>query len=163
MVAPKDIMEFANRFGLASQLFQSLLDKRLAPMGLTSAQLSVLSHLARRGSAQRVTDIAKTVQVGQPAVTKMLAKFETAGWITLVASAYDKRSRAAQITPKGGEHLVSVQKSLLPELGPYLMGWDKARLSQFTEDLFEFAGFLDGLGTLDEPSGKSLSNTKNEG
>ncbi len=163
MVEPKDIMDFANRFGLASQLFQSLLDRRLAPMGLTSAQLSVLSHLARRRSPQRVTDIAKTVQVGQPAVTKMLAKFETAGWIKMIASDTDKRSKVAQITPKGGEHLVSVQKSLLPELGPYLMGWDDAKLKQFTENLFEFASFLDGLGDLDDPNRKSLSNKKNEG
>ncbi|MEE2944157.1 MAG: MarR family transcriptional regulator [Pseudomonadota bacterium] len=160
MIEPKDIMEFANRFGLASQLFQSVLERRLGPMGLTPPQLSVLSHLARKGSPLRITDIANDVQVGQPAVTKMVAKFAANGWVVMQSKVSDRRSKVAQITEAGGQHLVDVQRALLPEIGPYLMGWDREDLEGFTKNLMQFARFLDQLGDLDDPSEKGISNKK---
>lgn len=145
-----DIIEVMTRFSIASQLYQSRSETRLAPMGLTLSQLSVLTHLARRQAACRVTDIARAVEVGQPAVTKMLKKFEREGWIEPVHSDHDKRSKSVVITPRGGAHVLEVQKTLMPELGAFFAQWAPQDIAQFTDHLTRFGAFLDQNRLLDD-------------
>jgi DNA-binding MarR family transcriptional regulator len=148
------VIELLTQFGIASQLYSTAMDKRLARHGLTLPQLSVLSHLARVGhggqTPLRVTQIAQAVEVNQPAVTKMLAKFEGAGWVRFQNAPSDRRSRAALITPQGLAHLQHVRQGLFPELGMFLAEWDQKDRSQMTLFLRRLAGFLDGQRTLDD-------------
>jgi DNA-binding MarR family transcriptional regulator len=138
------VMEFALRMGIASSQFQAVMEQRLAPHDLTPQQLNVLSHVARHGPC-RVTDIARVVQVKQPAVTKMLAKFERSGWITNVDDPKDRRSRAARLTPQGGAHLMQVQRGLIPELPGFVLGQNADDIRHFTKMLQAFSAFLDDL------------------
>lgn len=139
-----DVMEFALRMGIATAQFQTLMEQRLAPFDLTPQQLAVLSHVARHGPC-RVTDIARVVQVKQPAVTKMLAKFERCSWIAYVDDPKDRRSRAARLTPQGGAHLMQVQRGLIPELPSFVLGQDPTDMRQFTNMLKTFSTFLDDV------------------
>lgn len=149
-----EVTELLTRFGIAAQLFQTEMEKRLAPFGLTLAQLSVLSHLARRqgegAPPQRVTQIARAVEVQQPAVTKMVAKFEGAGWVALIADPEDRRAKAVRITPQGLQHLGQLRRGLFPELGQWLAGWPAAQRARFTEDLRAFGGFFEAARNLDD-------------
>ncbi|SPF81011.1 MarR family winged helix-turn-helix transcriptional regulator [Pseudoprimorskyibacter insulae] len=145
-----NVMAALTRFGIASDLFQSAMQVRLADHGLTTAQLSVLSHLARRSEPQRVTDIAQAVGVGQPAVTKMMVKFEGAGWVHMVADAQDRRTRRAEATDQGRAFLMQVQRGLFPELGAFLAGWSPEDLQAFTEGLTRFGQFLDSNRRVDD-------------
>ena len=138
------VMEFALRMGIASSQFQTVMEQRLAPHDLTPQQLNVLSHVARHGPC-RVTDIARVVQVKQPAVTKMLAKFERSGWIAFVDDPKDRRSRAARLTPQGGAHLMQVQRGLIPELPDFVLGQTPDDIRHFTTMLQAFSTFLDDL------------------
>ncbi len=146
-----EVIECLTRFGIASQLFQSFLETRLAPHGLTPAQLNVLSHIARARAPQRVTDIATAVQIGQPAATKILTKFEQAGWVVFIASSVDRRSKLAQITKAGGEHLINVQRSTMPDLGAFLTEWPTEDLHHLTQALTRLGQFLDDRRDLDLP------------
>ncbi len=141
------------RFGIASQLYTGALERRLAPHGLTLSQLSVLSHLARvsKGGqeALRVTQIAQAVEVNQPAVTKMLTKFEGAGWVAFKSSLNDRRARAASITPAGLSHLAQVRQTLFPELVQFLATWSPEERDRMIEGLQRLAGFLDSQRGLD--------------
>ena len=143
--APETIIEFATRLAITLDLYNSVLSERLRPFGLTRSQLSVMSHLARRSEPQRVTDIARAVDVGQPAVTKMISKFENSGWVTLVDSQTDKRVKAAQMTPAGYQHLGQVQRQLLPELKPFLDARDATEIQTTTDLLREFSTLLETL------------------
>lgn len=142
------------RFGIASQLYQGAMERRLAQHGVTLAQLSVLSHLARNQQRaigpQRVTQIARAVEVNQPGVTKMLAKFESAGWVRFDTSTTDKRTRAASITPAGLAHLGAIRQGLFPELGQFLAEWPEETRKRFTQDLQYFGEFLDSHRSLDD-------------
>ncbi len=143
------ILEVTTRFGITSQLYQSLLARRLAAHDLTPAQLSVLAHLSRRRrpdgtpDAQRITEIAHAVEVRQPAVTKMIAKFAGHGWVRLVATPHDRRARAAQITEAGAAHLRAVQKALIPDLPRWFADWTPEELDAFLTSLTRFSQFLD--------------------
>lgn len=139
-----DIIEMIARFSAAIQRVQGEFERRLAHEGLTSAQLNVLSHLAQRGR-QRVTDIAGAVNVGQPAVTKMLAKFEAAGWVIFKSSDEDRRSKLAHMTEDGLAHLQDVQKQLFDDLGEVLAHWSQADIEGFTEYLSRFDGIWEEL------------------
>lgn len=148
------VIELVTRFGIVSQMYSHGMEQRLARHGLTLAQLSVLSHLARVGKggdeALRVTQIARAVEVNQPAVTKMLSKFEGAGWIRFKNATTDRRARAAIITPGGLAHLMQVRQSLFPELGQFLAGWTADDRKRFTQDLQRLGSFLESQRTLDD-------------
>lgn len=145
-----EVIALLTRFGIASNLFQSVMDKRLARVDLTLAQLSVLSHLVRAGSPRRVTDIARAVEVSQPAVTKILAKFEGLGLITFSGDKRDKRIKAAEATPAGAQHFIEVQRRTFPEMGAFLNGWSSQDRTQFTDYLMRLGAFLDQTRSEDD-------------
>lgn len=145
-------MKFATRLGIASDLYRNVIEKRLTAYDLTPAQLSALSHIARRGAPQGVSDIARAIDVGQPAVTKMLNKFERAGWVTISGSKHDRRIKEAAITQDGGMHIGQVHRSLMPELPQLLEAWSAAELERFTQDLIDLSQFLDRLRSQTEPN-----------
>lgn len=137
-----DIIALMTRFGIASQMYQTVMEQQLAAHNLTVPQLSVLSHLVRSNQAQRVTDIARAVDVGQPAVSKILAKFDSAGWIAFAASDADKRSKSAVATPLGAQSLMRIQTSLLPGLADHLQGWSDQERDAFASLLGRLCGFF---------------------
>lgn len=136
------VAQLMMRFGIAAQHYNSLLEKRLAPHGLTPLQLSVLSHLTRHPQPQPITEIASAVDAGQPAISKMVAKFATAGWVTQTADQNDKRIKHIKITPTGSQHLLQTQKNLMPDITAALQNWDDTEMAQFTADLKKFADIL---------------------
>ncbi len=148
------VIELITQFAIASQLYTGAMEKRLARHGLTLAQLSVLSHLARVGhggqTPLRVTQISQAVEVKQPGVTKMLTKFEGAGWVRFESAPSDRRARAAVITQQGVAHLQKVRQALFPELGKFLADWDEADRKDMTDHLRRLARFLDSQRTLDD-------------
>lgn len=140
-----NIVKFATRLGIASDLYRHVIEKRLTAYDLTPAQMSALSHIARRGAPQNVSDIARAIDVGQPAVTKMLTKFERAGWVTISGSKHDRRIKEAAITQAGGMHIGQVHRSLMPELPQLLDKWSVEELERLTQELTDLSRFLETL------------------
>ena len=103
-----------------------------------------MNHLARRmPDGASVTSIASAVEVKQPAVSKMVAKFEGMGWVRFEAASGDGRSKQVLMTPSGGAHLMAVQKALLPDYMEMLDGWSDAEIAALTGQLFRLVGWLD--------------------
>lgn len=92
----------------------------LEPFGLTAGQFAILNHLARADqmgkAAERISDIAAAVQVGQPAVTKAVVKFETAHLVSLSEDRGDRRVRRVKIAPAGHRLLENVRAAIGPDL-----------------------------------------------
>ena len=142
-MASPSVGELMTRFGMAAQLFQTKLEAGLAPYGLTIPQMSVLSHLVALAQPLRVTEIARAVEVGQPAVTKMLTKFEHAGWVGFITSAEDRRSKAVVATDNGRKLLAEVQQSIFPTLGGFFSEWKSEDLANFSEYLKKVIQLMD--------------------
>ncbi len=112
--------------------------------GLTEAQFSLLNHLARRmPKGQSVTTIAAAVEVKQPAVSKMVAKFEGMGWARFELLSNDARAKQVFLTQAGGTHFLEVQRALLPDYVQMMEGWSDEEISTLTAQLFRLVGWLD--------------------
>jgi DNA-binding MarR family transcriptional regulator len=73
------VADLALKMGIFTQLHSSRLHQLLAEFELNVSQFGILNHLARHQNApQRITEIARAVEVNQPAVTKTIARFENA-------------------------------------------------------------------------------------
>ncbi|MEN8935955.1 MarR family winged helix-turn-helix transcriptional regulator [Planktotalea arctica] len=144
---PQDIEKFVKlgtALGIITQLFSTRMGASLDRFGLTEAQFSVLNHLARRmPEGQSVTAIAAAVEVKQPAVSKMVAKFEGLGWARFEATKSDARFKQVFLTEAGLAHLREVQRALLPNYVAMLDGWSDEEISALTAQLFRLGGWLD--------------------
>ncbi|WP_375264989.1 MarR family winged helix-turn-helix transcriptional regulator [Planktotalea sp.] len=137
-------VKLGTALGISTQLFSTRMAARLDRFGLTEAQFSVLNHLARRmPEGQSVTAIAAAVEVKQPAVSKMVSKFEGMGWARFEAIKGDARAKQVFLTKEGGAHLMSVQRSLLPDYVQMLDGWSDEDIASLTAQLFRLVGWLD--------------------
>jgi len=138
---------------IVSQLFSNKMNKLLEPHDLTLVQFSVFNHLFRQeiGERQnghivngsRISDIAAAVEAMQPAVTKIVTKFEQRGWVTILTSDKDKRTRRVIISKSGAEKLIEIQKSIGPQLGAVFMALEPDELKTFIGSLKKIGQFLD--------------------
>ncbi|MEP5154712.1 MarR family transcriptional regulator [Planktotalea sp.] len=144
---PKDVEKYAKlgaALSISTQLFSTRMGVFLDRFGLTEAQFSVLNHLARRmPEGQSVTAIAAAVEVKQPAVSKMVSKFEGMGWARFEATQGDARSKQVFLTETGQAHLIDIQRALLPDYVDMLQGWSDEDIAALTGQLFRLVGWMD--------------------
>ncbi|MGG7565907.1 MarR family winged helix-turn-helix transcriptional regulator [Rhodovulum sp. DZ06] len=139
------IGECSTWLSIVGQLFGARMGKLLEPHGLTMGQFSVLHHLVRRrdGGGERVSDIAAAVEMGQPAVTKTLAKFETMGLVRMTPDPKDQRARRIEATEKGAALLEEIRQAMGPDLAQVLGRYPPEELARFTETLVDLGRWLD--------------------
>ena len=147
MNPPEDIEKYAKlgtALSLNTQLFSTRMSVQLDRFGLTESQFSVLNHLARRmPEGQSVTAIAAAVEVKQPAVSKMVAKFEGMGWARFETLKDDARAKQVFLTQAGHAHLMEIQRALLPDFKTMLEGWSDEDIEALTAQLFRLIGWMD--------------------
>ncbi|UYV35952.1 MarR family winged helix-turn-helix transcriptional regulator [Rhodobacteraceae bacterium D3-12] len=136
---------FGQQMGITSQLYIGLMSRIIEPHGLTYAQFTVLLHLARRKHPTRVSDMARAVELNQPAVTKVVQKFIANGWAETTPDASDQRSRQIAITDAGRTHIAEVQQSFGPMFARLLDGWSEDHLDRFIADLQTLTNTLETL------------------
>lgn len=135
----------AQMLSILSQLYGSRMSKLLEPHGLTPAQFGVLNHIARPDLAEgtRISDIAKAVELNQPAITKTIAKFEAMSLATLTPSPDDQRAKRVMITPQGQEALITIQKSLAPGLAGLFAELSPEEFGSFAKSAGKLISWLD--------------------
>ncbi|OJI94287.1 DNA-binding MarR family transcriptional regulator [Planktotalea frisia] len=137
-------VKLGTALSINTQLFSTRMGQMLDRFGLTEAQFSVLNHLAQRmPEGQSVTAIAAAVEVKQPAVSKMVTKFEGMGWARFESIKGDARAKQVLLTEAGIAHLMTVQRALLPDYVQMLEGWSDEDIASLTAQLFRLVGWLD--------------------
>lgn len=108
----------ATWFAIVSQLYASRMNRMLESQDMTLAQFSILHHVAQPhfASGTRISDIASAVQVGQPAVTKVIAKFEAAKLVKVLSTLDDKRTKHVCATAKGKAVVQDIRLAMRPNL-----------------------------------------------
>jgi DNA-binding MarR family transcriptional regulator len=126
---------FGQQLGIASQLYSGLIARLLEPHDLTYPQFMLLVHLARQGQPRRISDMARTVDLTQSAVTKAVQKFRALGWVEIGQDDRDGRNKPVRLTSLGQSQLVAVQRSFGPVFAEVLEGWDAGSLERLIHDL----------------------------
>lgn len=136
---------FAVQLGILSNLYAGLMARLLDPHGLTYPQFMLLLHLDRRKGDARISDIARAIDLTQPAVTKIIQKFVAQGWVSSGQDARDQRSRPVRITEAGRAHAQTVQRSFAPAFATLLNDWQPDDIARLTEDLMRLSQTLDQM------------------
>lgn len=147
MIDPKILGECATWLSIVSQLYGTHMTKLLEPHGLTPSQFNILHHLARPGMEQgtRISDIAASVEVNQPAVTKTIAKFENMHLVRLDDDLKDKRAKI--VTPTANVHMTlgKIHASLGSEMAKMFGKFDATQVQQLSGLLKQLTAQLEQL------------------
>lgn len=89
-------------FQHVARLRTRLYDQKMAPHGLTSAQVFALNYLMREDGLTQV-ELARYLGIGTVAVSGLIDRLETAGWVQRKPDARDRRSNRVWLLPAAEE------------------------------------------------------------
>lgn len=102
-----NMMPFGLKIAIINRAFRKKLDEKASTMGLTSVQLRVLGSVSRLEAAGQTeihqNDLEQIEHVTHPAMTKMLQRLESKGFIRCFPSAKDRRYKKITCTEQSAE------------------------------------------------------------
>ncbi|WP_026549898.1 MarR family transcriptional regulator [Arthrobacter sp. Br18] len=93
------------------------------------AAYGLLVILQREGS-MRLTDLAASIGVGKPSVSRQIAMLEQLGLVQKEADPLDGRAQAISLTPSGTRQLVTAQTARKQAFHQLMEDWDVTDLTQ---------------------------------
>jgi DNA-binding MarR family transcriptional regulator len=112
---------------------------RLAGVRLDRAGVTLLFKLSARGESLRVTDLAETLGVDTPTVTRKVQQLERDGMVVRQSDPEDRRASRIRLTPAGRRTIERVRRARRAWLDRLLQGWDD-------DDLCDLADLLSRFG-----------------
>lgn len=89
------MMPFGLKIAIINRAFDKKLDEKAAAMGLTAVQLRVLASISRLQASGETeihqNDLERIHHVSSPAMTKLLQRMESKGFVRCVPGAQDRR------------------------------------------------------------------------
>ncbi|TBN57947.1 MarR family transcriptional regulator [Glaciihabitans arcticus] len=110
---------------------------------MSGLEIRILWTLSSMGPA-RTADMAETLDIGAPAVSKAIAKLDASGLITREPSATDQRSHTLHLSAEGrraAQELYDVGDAMVTEI---FTDWDAADVSQLSTLLARFVAESEG-------------------
>lgn len=137
-------MPFGLKIAIINRAFCRKMDEKASTMGLTSVQLRVLGTISRLEASGKTeihqNDLERIAHVTHPAMTKLLQRLESKGYIRCVTSAKDRRYKTVTCTEQsaGIHHRLLVQDAeVLDELCRNFTGEQKESLLQLVNLLLQ--------------------------
>lgn len=97
-------MPFGLKIAILNRAFRKKMDEKASAIGLTSVQLRVLGSVSRLEAAGRAevhqNDLERIEHVTHPAMTKLLQRLESKGFVRCVPSTQDRRYKKITCTEK---------------------------------------------------------------
>lgn len=138
------MMPFGLKIAIINRAFRKKMDEKASAMGLTSVQLRVLGSVSRLEAAgeQEIhqNDLERIEHVTHPAMTKLLQRLESKGFIRCVPSAQDRRYKKITCTEKStGIHkmILAQDQEVLAELCGNFTEEQKNTLLQLADMILE--------------------------
>lgn len=138
------MMPFGLKIAIINRAFRKRMDEKASAMGLTSVQLRVLGSVSRLEAAGETeihqNDLERIEHVTHPAMTKLLQRLESKGFIQCVPSAKDRRYKKITCTEKStGIHkmILAQDEEVLSELCENFTEEQKATLFQLMDMLLK--------------------------
>ena len=131
-------MPFGLKIAIINRAFRKRMDEKAASMGITSVQLRVLGSISRLEASGETeihqNDLEQIEHVTHPAMTKLLQRLESKGFIQCVPSAKDRRYKKITCTERSAgihhvilaleefcENFTQEQKEMLTQLTDLLL------------------------------------------
>lgn len=137
-------MPFGLKIAIINRAFRKRMDEKAASMGITSVQLRVLGSISRLEASGETeihqNDLEQIEHVTHPAMTKLLQRLESKGFIQCVPSAKDRRYKKITCTERsaGIHHVILAQDAeVLGEFCKNFTQEQKEMLTQLTDLLLK--------------------------
>ena len=137
-------MPFGLKIAIINRAFRKRMDEKAASMGITSVQLRVLGSISRLEASGETeihqNDLEQIEHVTHPAMTKLLQRLESKGFIQCVPSAKDRRYKKITCTDRsaGIHHVILAQDAeVLEEFCKNFTREQKEMLTQLTDLLLK--------------------------
>ena len=137
-------MPFGLKIAIINRAFRKRMDEKAASMGITSVQLRVLGSISRLEASGETeihqNDLEQIEHVTHPAMTKLLQRLESKGFIQCVPSAKDRRYKKITCTERsaGIHHVILAQDAeVLEEFCKNFTQEQKELLTQLTDLLLK--------------------------
>ena len=137
-------MPFGLKIAIINRAFRKRMDEKAASMGITSVQLRVLGSISRLEASGETeihqNDLEQIEHVTHPAMTKLLQRLESKGFIQCVPSAKDRRYKKVTCTDRsaGIHHVILAQDAeVLEEFCKNFTQEQKEMLTQLTDLLLK--------------------------
>lgn len=142
------------RIARLPHLWRSILDRRLAPLGLTQTRWVTLYHLWKLGEGNPQCDLARAIGVEAPSLVRTLGQLEAQGLVERRACDNDRRSKRLYLTPAAMPLLEQIDSVVLEARKEMLAGLSEADLDQLDKwlALIESNGMAIQLRDQDGPS-----------
>lgn len=138
------MMPFGLKIAIINRAFRKRLDEKASAMGLTSVQLRVLGSVSRLEAAGQTeihqNDLERIEHVTHPAMTKLLQRLESKGFIRCVPSEIDRRYKKITCTEQSsGIHqvILAQDEEVLSELCANFTQEQKQTLLQMADMLLK--------------------------
>ena len=108
-------LPFGLKIAIINRAFRKRMNEKAASMGITSVQLRVLGSISRLEASGETeihqNDLEQIEHVTHPAMTKLLPRLESKGFIQCVPSAKDRRYKKITCTERaaGIHHVILAQ------------------------------------------------------
>lgn len=96
----RDIWVFANHI---NRSFRQLVNEKLKPLQLTSAEGNILLHLLTQSDALCQEDLVAELDITKPAVSRALVSLQNKGYVTRSKDKRDRRIRRIFLTERAKE------------------------------------------------------------
>ena len=134
------MMPFGLKIAIINRAFRKKLDEKAAAMGLTAVQLRVLGSVSRLEATTEEeihqNDLERLEHVSHPAMTKLLQRLESKGFIRCVPSARDRRYKVITCTERStGIHnmILAQDEEVFAELCGTLSPQERASLQYLAD------------------------------
>ncbi|WP_346705317.1 MarR family transcriptional regulator [uncultured Agathobaculum sp.] len=138
------VMPFGLKIAIINRAFRKKLDEKAGTMGLTAVQLRVLGSVSRLEAAGQTEihqdDLERIEHVTHPAMTKLLQRLESKGFIRCVPSDIDRRYKKITCTEQSrGIHqmILAQDEEVLSELCSNFTQEQKQTLLQMADMLLK--------------------------
>ena len=118
------------RIARLPHLWRSILDRRLAPLGLTHTRWVTLYHLWKLGEGNPQCDLARAIGVEAPSLVRTLGQLEAQGLVERRACDDDRRSKRLYLTPAAIPLLEQIDSVVLAARQEMLAGLSEQDLDQ---------------------------------
>jgi DNA-binding MarR family transcriptional regulator len=128
----------------AARLLRRLADRRLGPLGLSSAHLPVITALLEREEmSQKELTVAAAIE--QPTMAEMLSRMERDGIVARRPDPADKRSTLISLTPSVRQNAVRIREVVQSVNRDSLGALPKAEREPFRLRLIDMISSLEGM------------------
>ncbi len=100
IAAMADIQDFVLLLKTLPRDWRAVLDRRLAPLGLSQAKWQPLLYLSRAEGPPTQAEIARYLDIESPTLVRQLDRLEDDGWIDRKSCPGDRRARHIHLTPR---------------------------------------------------------------